>query len=132
MAVSAFVVSKSNCKIDTANLLLDFGTINPASTATATASVNGVVSCNGGKDPDVAVALTLGNGNNAAGGMRRMQHTTVASEYLRYGLSISPANVIIKKNTGFTFTVSGTIMGSDYNDVMAGNYSDTVIISVAP
>lgn len=132
MAVTAFVVSKSNCKIDTANLLLAFGNINQASTTTATASVNGVVSCKGGKDPTVAVALTLGTGNHAAGGWRRMLHGTVASEYMRYGVSISPATAIINKNSSLTFTVTGTVLAPDYQDVMAGNYSDTVIISVAP
>lgn len=132
MAVNAFVVSKSNCKIDTPNLVLAFGNINPALATTATASASGVVSCNGGKDPTVAVALTLGTGNHASGGMRRMQHAAQTSEYMRYGASVAPANAVIGKNDSFTFTVSGTILAADYQDVMAGSYSDTVLISVAP
>ena len=132
MAVSAFVVSKSNCKIDTPNLALAFGAINPAVATTATATATGSVSCTGGKDPTVAVALTLGMGNHSSGGTRRMQHGTVATEYLSYGASVSPANTVIPKNGGFNFTVSGTILPSAFQDVMAGSYSDTVLISVAP
>lgn len=132
LAVSAFVVSKANCKIDTPNLALAFGTINPAVATTATATATGSVSCSGGKDPTVAVGLTLGMGSHSSGGMRRMQHGTVATEYMTYGASLSPANAIIPKNGSFTFTVNGTVLPSAFQDVMAGSYSDTVSISVAP
>lgn len=132
LAVSAFVVGKGNCKINTPNLVLAFGTINPAVATTATATATGTVSCTGGKDPTMAVALTLGMGNHSSGGMRRMRHGTVATEYLSYGASVSPASTVIPKNGGFTFTVSGTILPAAFQDVMAGSYSDTVLITVAP
>lgn len=132
-AVSAVVVSKSNCRFDSASLLLDFGTIDPASTSPATASVGGTVSCNGGQTENVTLAFSLGDGTYSTGpGARRMQHGTELTEFMAYGLSVAPSSTTIKKNGGAAFTVTGTILASQFQNVLAGNYSDTVQISVAP
>jgi spore coat protein U-like protein len=132
LVVGALVLSKSNCKFDTTNLLLDFGTINPGATATALASVGGSVTCNGGQARQVTLGFTLGNGSNPDATGRRMRHTTVPTEFLSYGLSISPASATIDKNTSLNFTVNGTILASQYQNVMAGSYLDKVTITVAP
>src|SRR4051812_41072245 len=64
LAVSATVVSKGNCRFLTAAQTLDFGSINPASTTTVTASTPLQVRCNGaGSSPTVTYNLQAGNGN---------------------------------------------------------------------
>jgi spore coat protein U-like protein len=132
MVVSAVVVSKAKCTFDQAGLTLDFGALNPASTADGTASVVGRVSCNGGKG-DTVLALSLGTGTYPTGaGVRRMRHETDATEFLAYSLSISPSSATIPKNTGLNFTVNGSILASQFQNALAGNYLDTVRITVAP
>ena len=133
MAVSAVVVSKSNCKFNTKNLVLDFGTINSGSASNALASVGGTVACNGGQASTVTLGFTLGDGTySTAPGARRMRHATVPTEFLPYSLSISPASATINKNSSINFTVNGTSTQLQFQNAMAGSYSDVVIISVAP
>jgi spore coat protein U-like protein len=131
--VGALVVSKSNCKFNATNLVLDFGTIDPASSATATAAVNSSVTCNGGQANTVTLGFTLGAGTyDSSPGARRMRHATTLTEFLPYGLSITPASATIAKNGTLAFTVNGTILASQFQNVMAGNYTDAVTITVSP
>ncbi|HEX7888040.1 MAG TPA: spore coat protein U domain-containing protein [Ramlibacter sp.] len=132
-AVGAVIVSKSNCKFNTPTLLLDFGTINPASTTTATASVSSSVTCNGGQGSTVTLAFTLGAGTFDSGpGARRMRHATTLTEFLPYSLGVTPASATIAKNGTLAFTVNGSILASQFQNVMAGNYTDRVAITVSP
>lgn len=131
--VGALVVSKSNCKFNVTNLVLDFGTIDPTSSATATAAVNSSVTCNGGQANTVTLGFTLGAGSfDSSPGVRRMRHATVLTEFLPYGLSVTPTSATIGKNGTLAFTVNGTILASQFQNVMAGNYTDTVTITVSP
>jgi spore coat protein U-like protein len=132
LVVSAVLVSKAKCTFDQAGLTLDFGALNPTSTAAGTASVVGRVSCNGGKG-DTVLALSLNSGSySTAPGARRMRHETDVTEFLAYSLSISPASATIPKNSGLNFTVNGSILASQFQNALAGNYLDTVRITVAP
>lgn len=131
MTITAVVVSKANCHFNNTNLTLDFSAINPASTADATASVSGSVSCTGGKT-DTTVGFTVGTGIFASGGTRRMRHATVPTEFLPYSVSISPAGATIPKNSSLNFTLSGTITASQFQNVMAGSYLDLVVVTVLP
>lgn len=133
LSVGAVVMSKSNCRFDIVNLVLDFSTIDATSTSNATASTGGTVTCNGGKASTVTLGLSLGNGTHSTGpGARRMRHTTELTEFLPYALSISPTSATIARNGTLAFTVDGAILPSQFQNVMAGNYIDTVTISVAP
>ena len=134
MAVSAVVVSKSNCKFKTNNLVLDFGNINSGSAANAVATVGGTVDCNGGQASTVTLGFTLGNGSNYSTslGARRMRHATVTTEFVPYSLNISPASATISKNGSLNFTVTGTSTPLQFQNAMVGSYSDVVTISVAP
>jgi Spore Coat Protein U domain len=133
LAVSAVVLSKSNCKFDTKNLVLDFGMINSGSGSNAVGNVGGTVTCNGGQASTVTLGFTLGNGTYSTGpGARRMRHATDATEFVPYSLSISPASATINKNGTLAFTVNGTSTPLQFQNAMAGSYSDIVTISVAP
>lgn len=133
LTVGALVVSKSNCRFNTTNLVLDFGAINPASSTTATATVNGSVSCNGGQASTVTLGFTLGAGSyDTSPGNRRMRHATTLTEFLPYSLAVTPASATINKNGTLAFTVNGAILASQFQNVMAGNYTDTVTITVSP
>jgi spore coat protein U-like protein len=132
MSVSATVLSRSNCRFTTAALVLDFGTLDPVSTADITKTATSSFKCSG----SAAVAtfsLALGDGQHATGaGMRRMRHTLAASEYLPYSASISPQSGSVGKNVLQAFTVTGTVQAMHFQNARAGDYLDTVVITVLP
>ena len=134
LAVSAIVVSKGVCRFRSAATTLAFGTIDPASTAAATASVPIVIRCTGaGSLSTVTYSLVAGNGLYSLGaGLRRVRHTTTITEFMSYTLGVSPATASIPKNTDFTITVSGSIVAGDFQNAVAGSYSDTVVLSLEP
>ena len=61
-----------------------------------------------------------------------MRHATQLSEYLPYTLSYNPSSGSVPKNTDRNLNISGTVRGTDYQNAYAGNYSDTVILSINP
>jgi hypothetical protein len=61
-----------------------------------------------------------------------MRHTTITTEYLPYSLTLNPISGTVPKNTDQTLTITGTVKGVDYQDALAGSYSDTAVISIAP
>lgn len=130
VGVTAFVPSKSNCKFSSGTLLLDFGTIDPASTTNATASASSSFTCNGSATL-ATYSVSAGSGLHFSGG-RRMQHTTITTEYLPYAITISPSAGTIAKGTPQTFTVVGTIQPFEFQNAAAGAYKDTVVITLAP
>jgi len=131
LAVTATVLSKSQCKFDTATSTLNFGALDPAVAAdvNATSSVGFV--CHGSA-PVAAFLFTDDNGQNPSGpGTRRMRHVA-ALEFLPYDLALTPASGTIAKNAPGTLTVSGTIRWADFRGSMAGAYADSVIVSILP
>jgi spore coat protein U-like protein len=131
LAVTATVLSKSNCKFDTNTSTLNFGSLDPAVSAdvNATASVDFV--CRGSA-PIAAFLFTDDDGQNPSGpGARRMRHAA-APEFLPYGLAFSPASGTVPKNVHRTLTISGTVRWSDFRGAMAGAYTDSVIVSILP
>lgn len=131
LAVTATVLSKSNCKFDTNTSTLNFGALDPAvaSDVNATASVDYV--CRGSA-PIAAFLFTDDDGQNPSGpGARRMRHAA-APEFLPYGLGFSPASGTVPKNVHRTLTISGTVRWSDFRGAMAGAYTDSVIVSILP
>ena len=131
LAVTATVLSKSNCRFDTNTSTLNFGALDPAvaSDVDATASVDYV--CHGSA-PVAAFLFTDDNGRNPSGpGARRMRHAA-APEFLPYGLAFSPASGTVPKNVHRTLTISGTARWTDFRGAMAGAYTDSVVISILP
>jgi spore coat protein U-like protein len=133
LTVTAAVLSKSKCKFNTANATLNFGALDPgnSSDVTQTASVQFV--CNGSA-PTAAFAFTTDDGLYESGpGANRMRHAAPAtSEFLPYSLSLSSNNGTVPKGVTQTLAVTGTISALNYRPALAGNYADTVIITLNP
>lgn len=111
---------------------LRFGALNPASGTTVTvpmttASLNADYA--GDCDSVVTMSITDNNGSNFSGS-RRLKNLSSA-DYIPYSLtSVSqrgPGN-----NQYVVFALQGTIVGSAYQDAPAGDYLDTVQVTVKP
>lgn len=132
LAVSAVLLSKSNCKFAAGAMVLDFGTLNPSSTSNATATATKGFSCEGAA-PIATFTISAGNGLHSTGpGARRLQHATLATEFMAYALTLSPTSATVLKGSAQTLTVTGTIVPADFQNSPAGVYSDTVIITLTP
>ena len=135
MTVSATVLSKSICsfKTNTANLL--FGVLDPLTPADATASASAIFNCMGSA-PIVVYMITQDSGLNSTGpGGNRMRHATDLTAYLPYSLVLTPDAVTFPRETppqDHTVTVTGTVLGTDYQTATQGNYSDTVTLTINP
>jgi spore coat protein U-like protein len=135
LGVSATVTN--NCTISTAALA--FGSYDPV-VAHASANLDGsgtvIVACTKG----AVATVGLGLGSNASGSTRRM--TNGASEFLTYELYQNAGRTTVWGNSGSglyspgaapsktarNFTVYGRVAANQ--DVVAGNYSDTVVATV--
>jgi hypothetical protein len=127
LAVSATVLSKSNCKFSTTTGDLIFGTIDSGGTADVSATASLEFRCNGSA-PIATYLITDNDGLNA----NRMAHTTLAGNFLPYQLSYTPTTGSVPRGDILTLAITGTVRSSDYRAAMAGAYSDTVILSILP
>jgi len=132
LSVSATVLSKSNCKFNSATATLNFGILNPASTGDATASTSITFVCRG----SAALAtynITQNYGlYNTGPNANRLRNTTVLTQYLPYTVVLSPFTATVPKNATQTLTISGTILATDYQNAYLGSYSDTIVLSLNP
>ena len=132
LAVSAVVPSKNVCKFSAGSMALNFGTVNPASTVDSTATVTTGFSCNGSA-PLATFFISAGDGLYSTGpGSRRMRHATIATEFMAYSLVLSPSSATVPKGSVQTLTVTGTIQPFQFQNVPAGTYQDTVVITLTP
>ena len=65
-------------------------------------------------------------------GVRRLKHTSAATEFMPYSLSLTPASASIAKGATQDITVSGSILPADFQNVRSGSYSDTVVLDLYP
>jgi spore coat protein U-like protein len=131
LAVTATVISKSQCKFDTTTSTLNFGALDPAVASDVTASASVGYVCRGSA-PVAAFLFTDDYGQNPSGpGARRMRHAA-APEFLPYDLAFSPASGTVPKNVHRTLTISGTVGWADFRGSMAGAYADSVVVSILP
>lgn len=132
ISVTATVLSKSNCRFSTATSTLNFGNIDPAGSSDVISSATITFRC-GGSAPNATFAISQDNGLHETGSAaNRMQHSTVVTEYLPYTLTLTPLSNTVPKNVNQTLTLSGIVKATDYQSAYAGNYSDAVVISIAP
>ena len=130
--VNAIVLSKSNCKFNTPTATnLAFGSIDPSSSANATAAATLTIICRGSA-PIASYALTHDSGLYKTGvNFNRMKHATL-NTYLPYALTITPTSGTIAKNVDQIITVSGVITPADFQNADIGGYADTVVITLSP
>lgn len=131
VTVSAVVLSKNQCKLTSRSATLAFGTINPTSTANATASASIDMVCRG-SDATASFSLDHDSGlHELVASQNRMRHATAAA-YLPYQFSLSPASGSVARNVTQPITIGGTITPANFSNATPGNYSDTVTISLLP
>ena len=132
IAVQATVLSKSQCKFDTKASILAFGSLDPANPLDVTATASIPFVCRGSA-PVAVFAFSDDGGLYPSGpGRPRMRHATDTSEFLRYSIAFSPAFGTAPKNAPQTLIVTGTVLGVDYPGARAGNYFDTLVVSILP
>lgn len=132
LLVSATVLSKSNCKFNSATSAVNFGNLNPGNSTDVTANTAITFRCIGSA-PIATFSITQDDGLYESGpSANRMRHATITTEYLPYTLTLNPASGTVAKNTVQTLTITGTVKASDYGIASAGAYADTVVISIVP
>ena len=132
MTVTATVLSKSQCKFNSNSSSLNFGSLDPVNAVDKTVDTTITFRC-GGSAPNATFFVSDDDGLYETGpDANRMRHATNTAEYLLYTFTLDPASGTVPKNTNQTLTISGTVRGSDYQDAIAGNFSDSVVISISP
>ena len=122
------------CGFQASGLGLSFGTLDPSSGADVNVAVS-ASTLNADKAGDCVTAVTMKiDGDNGLNfnGSRRLKNAA-GTDFIPYSLSGLPLSSPGPGNNRYqTFTFNGVILGSAYANASAGNYSDTVIISVSP
>ena len=132
LAVTATVLSKSNCRFTTTTGALNFGTIDPAGSTDVTATASLSFRCNGSA-PVATFLISDDDGlNETAVDANQMGHTTLAGYFLPYQLSYTPTSASVPRGAVQTLAITGTVRSSDYSSAIAGAYGDTVILSILP
>jgi len=132
LAVGAVVLSASNCKFRSgAGSVLPFGAINPASLTNATASVTLVIRCQGSA-ATASYAVTANDGLYGTGpGQPRMRHAVTPTEFLPYTLN-TPLSGTTPKGADTNVVITGTITPAQFQNALAGAFSDTVVLTLLP
>lgn len=130
-AASAFA---AKCTFSAAAATLSFGTLNQANPVDVNVSAIISFTCKGGPPWPAAYSITQDYGMYKLGpGLNRMMNGAVApAEYLPYTLTLNPVAGFANKNVPYPLTITGTVKGVDYQDLSAGLYSDTVVITILP
>jgi hypothetical protein len=45
---------------------------------------------------------------------------------------LTPTTGSVPRNTNQTLTISGMVLGTDYQNALMGSYSDTVVLTILP
>jgi spore coat protein U-like protein len=134
VAVSANVMAKTGCLFvnNGSPALLNFGQIDQASLANATASTTVTIRCRG--NLFVTWGVTADTGLNPTGtGVRRMRNDAVPGELMPYSLTLTSASGSILLFWGGatrTIGITGTITPASFQSVAAGDYSDSVKLTL--
>lgn len=106
---------------------LSFGAIDPSATTNATASATVLYRCTNGTSASISKA-----GANDAGGNHRLAN---GSDFIIYTATLSGD---AQTGTGYgagqdkTLDVSGVITPADFQNAPAGNYTDTLTLTISP
>lgn len=126
LSVSASV--SGTCRFNSATSTLAFGALDPSLSTDATATSSTTFWCT----KDTTYSITNDGGLHNSSGPR-MQHATIPAEFIPYTLTLSPLTGSGSgKATPVTLNISGTIVNANYINAAAGNYADTVVITVTP
>ncbi len=128
VTVQANVVG--TCKFLSSTSTLNFGSLDPSVGGDVNASTTVQFWCT----KNATYSITDDDGLYESGtDSNRMRHETDTNEYIPYTFSYSPASGSGQgRATPITLTISGIVRSSDYQNVGAGNYSDTVTLTITP
>ena len=134
VSVTATVVSRGTCWFTTATSALNFGNLDPSNPVDVNASTSIYFRCFRFFGQ---VTFFIGDDDGlykTGPDANRMQHSTVATEYLPYSFNLNPDSGTVPSSlfTNRTLTISGTVRGVDYQDARVGSYSDRVVVSIEP
>ena len=127
LTLSATVTAQ--CKFTSAATNMGFGSVDPSLPGPIPGVLGTPVTykCTKGHTPGTVSASVGLNTSN------RMKHAT-SSEYIPYTLTIgaAPAGSGFGSTQDKTLPVTASIAAADYENVTAGAYSDTVVLTVSP
>lgn len=122
----------STCSFRGGGASLAFGWLDPSVASNVTVPVTvGTLEVGDCNPKAQTLSISADNGLNFSGGSRRMSDG--AGNFIAYSLSGLPLTMNRPGNNSYaTFTFSGTVLGTAYQNASAGTYTDIVIISVTP
>lgn len=107
---------------------LDFGSLDPSNPVLVNGSGTTQFWCTKGVSTD---AITADLGANPSGTTRRMAGP--GGDFIPYSLVLTPvAGVNAGPASPRTLTIAGSVLAADYTGVSAGNYADTVTLTINP
>jgi len=112
-------------------LTMPFGTLNPSSgqTVNAVMLAGNVQAAQAGDCRNVTLAINADNGQHYGAGSRRMSN---GIDFIPYVLNLPVSYPSPGNRQYLTFSFTGTIAGTAYQNASAGAYSDTVVLMVTP
>lgn len=119
-----------SCAFQAKGLALSFGTLDPSSgvTVTAPAAAATLNADQAGDCRRVTMVFSADNGLHF-NGSRRMSNGT---DTIPYSLTLPASQTAPGNNKYIRFVISGTVQPSAYQNASAGQYSDSVTITVTP
>ena len=124
---------RSVCKFTSAARTLNFD-IDPSTPGTVSGVMDGAVTYKCTRDT-VATGVTASNGSHFSGS-RRMSDGAGTPTYLPYTLSVTGGTATGSGfgtgSTDSTITVTGTVAATDYANLPANSFSDTVVLTLTP
>lgn len=117
------------CKFSSAVQTFTFGTLDPSNAVlTAGSGASVTYKCTKGTN---AAGVTASNGSNFSGS-RRMSNGT---DFIPYSLTVAggaQTGLGFSAAMNLSLTLSGNVAATAYQDVSAGNYTDTVVLTITP
>lgn len=132
VTVSATILSKSICKFNSAAATLAFGNLDPGNPVDVSAATTIGFRCIGSA-PIATFSITDDDGQHETGpNLNRMRHDVSMTDFLPYAFALSPESGTIPKNVPQVLAIQGTVRGADYQNALAGSYSDRVVVTLLP
>lgn len=127
VTVTANVVG--TCKFLSTTSTLAFGPLDPSSGADVNANTSVQFWCT----KNASYTITDDDGlYELLNGTQSMKHSSL-NEYIPYSFSYSPTSGTGSGRTApITLNISGTVTFANYQNAAAGEYSDTVILTINP
>jgi len=125
VTVSANVVG--TCKFLTGGTMA-FGALDPSSGSDVNATASPTFWCT----KNASYTITDDDGLHKSGTTHRIQHVTTFTEFIPYTFTYTPTGTGKGRTSPITLTINGTVAYADYRDSAAGDYADTVVVSITP